>query len=198
MSTSNPNPNSSTPSPPRHSTEYHLFKRYASLTFLIAAPILIALPPRKLDLYTASLASAFLFSANHLTFDQTGTSIVDRLGARLRADHASPRILRDLPTQRAEEVREQMRRAREAARRREGGGEQGGGAEAEGWTEIGRRIWMGGEEEGWRQRRMEEERKALEEGKGYGGLIMDHVRDAMGMGRGGSDGENTTERDADS
>jgi hypothetical protein len=39
---------------------------------------------------------------------------------------------------------------------------------------------MGGEKSGWKERRLEEERKALEEGKGYGDLIMEHIREAFG------------------
>ncbi|KAL9086460.1 MAG: hypothetical protein Q9165_007076, partial [Trypethelium subeluteriae] len=39
------------------------------------------------------------------------------------------------------------------------------------------RIWMGGEGEDWKEKRMEEERRALEEGKGYSDVIMDQIRE---------------------
>ncbi|AEO62547.1 uncharacterized protein THITE_2106850 [Thermothielavioides terrestris NRRL 8126] len=80
-----------------------------------------------------------------------------------------------LPTERAVRNKELM----EAERRRR--------AEAEGRPYKGKdtrglweRLWMGGEEEGWKEKRLEEERKALESGKGYGGLIMDQVREVWG------------------
>ncbi|EER25238.1 hypothetical protein D8B26_007853 [Coccidioides posadasii str. Silveira] len=184
-----------------HSEDYLLFKRYASITFVVAAPILIALPPRKLDLYSVSLASAFFFSANYLTADQTGKSIMQRLGARFEGQKP-PSIFRDLPTERAEEVREQIRRAREAARQQEFQRQQAQkGAEKEDGgpvlAELGKKIWMGEETEGWKEKRMEEERKALEEGKGYGDLIMDHIRDAIGVNKYTSDSERTDEKNAE-
>jgi uncharacterized protein YdaU (DUF1376 family) len=37
------------------------------------------------------------------------------------------------------------------------------------------RFWMGDEKEGWKERRLEEERKALEEGKGYMDMIFEQV-----------------------
>lgn len=44
------------------------------------------------------------------------------------------------------------------------------------------RVWMAGETEGWKERRLEEERKALQEGKGYGDLIKEHVWDVWTWG----------------
>ncbi|EEP79999.1 predicted protein [Uncinocarpus reesii 1704] len=188
---SNPNANSDTTL--RHSDDYLRFKRYAAITFVVAAPVLIALPPRKLDLYTISLASAFLFSANHVVADQTGRSIMERLDARF-GGRKGPGMFSDLPTSRAEEVSQQIRLAREAARQPElqrQRAQQGGEQDKGGLTDLGKKVWMGGETEGWRERRMEEERKALEEGKGYGDLIMDHIRDAIGMEKDGSDQSST-------
>lgn len=37
------------------------------------------------------------------------------------------------------------------------------------------RLWMGDEKEGWQERRIEEEKRALEEGRSYGSLILDQV-----------------------
>ncbi|KAI1914238.1 hypothetical protein LOZ58_005973 [Ophidiomyces ophidiicola] len=191
---------STTTQPLPRSEEYNLFKRYASITFVIAAPVLIAVPPRKLDFYTISLASAFLFSANYLTADQTGRSIMDRLGARLQGPH-TPSMLKDLPTERAEEVREQLKKAREAARQhemRQSPLQQADQGPAGGLSDIGKQIWMGGEKEGWREKRIAEERKALEEGKGYGDLILDHIRDAIGVPKDVEHNENSSGNDTKS
>ena len=40
---------------------------------------------------------------------------------------------------------------------------------------MARKIWMGDETEGWKEQRMREEREALEEGRGYGSLIMEQI-----------------------
>lgn len=37
------------------------------------------------------------------------------------------------------------------------------------------KIWMGDEEPGWKERRLEEERKALEEGKSYTDMIFEQI-----------------------
>jgi hypothetical protein len=181
MTTNNPQPE-----PNIHSTreaDYLRFKHYAALTFLIASPVLIALPPRKLDHLTVLLAGAFCVSANHLTRERTGRSIVDRIEARIAK---APSLVSDLPSQRAQEVQAKLRAAREA-QIREGGlvGEELERLKARQAQEKGvaERIWMGGETEGWKERRLREEQKALEEGKGYGDLIKEHIWDVWTWGQ---------------
>jgi hypothetical protein len=56
-----------------------------------------------------------------------------------------------------------------------------------GLGKVAKAIWMGGETEDWRRKRAEEEKKALEEGIGYGGLIMRHIREAIGVDKTGED-----------
>lgn len=55
------------------------------------------------------------------------------------------------------------------------------------------RLWMGGEEEGWKERRLEEERKALEEGKGYTDMILEQIWEVWNWdkkkGKGGEEGK---------
>lgn len=98
-----------------HSTreaDYIRFKHYAALTFLIASPVLIALPPRKLDHLTVLLAGAFCVSANHLTRERTGRSIVERIEARITSTPSL--VMSDLPSQRAQEIQAKLRAARDA------------------------------------------------------------------------------------
>ena len=45
---------------------------------------------------------------------------------------------------------------------------------------LARKLWYGSESEGWKERRIREEREALEEGRGYGGLIGDAMREVFG------------------
>ncbi|GFF33091.1 hypothetical protein IFM46972_03771 [Aspergillus udagawae] len=164
--------------------DYIRFKHYAALTFLVASPVLIALPPRKLDHLTVLLTGAFCVSANHLTREHTGRSIVERIEARIAS---TPSLaISDLPSQRAQEVQAKLRAARDA-QIRQGGlvGEELEKLKARQAQEKGvaERIWMGGETEGWKERRLREEQKALEEGKGYGDLIKEHIWDVWTWGQ---------------
>lgn len=161
--------------------DYERFKTYTAYTFLVASPTLIALPPRKLDHLTVLLTGAFCISANHLTREHTGRSIVDRLESKLIR---RPTILRELPSTRAEEIQARLRASREK-QVREAMGEELEKLKAREAQEKGvaKRVWMGGEEEGWMERRLAEEKKAIEEGKGYGDLIMDHIWDVWNWGK---------------
>ncbi|KAJ5924240.1 hypothetical protein N7466_008427 [Penicillium verhagenii] len=164
--------------------DFEKFKKYTAYTFLVASPVLIALPPRKLDHLTVLLVGAFAFSANHVTREQTGRSIVDRIESRI----ARPRMkTSDLPSERAQEVQMRLRAAREA-QLREGGMpadeiEKWKALQAKQDQNIAQRVWLGGEKEGWMERRIQEEQKALEEGKGYGDLISEYVWDVWSWGK---------------
>ncbi|MCJ1403299.1 hypothetical protein MMC11_006522 [Xylographa trunciseda] len=182
------------PRPPAPSPNAFTSATHAlSLTLLVAAPLLVVLPPRKLDLYTFSLSSAWLVSANHLTTVRTGASIASHLSQRFA------RVGDGLPSERARHVQARLRaekeeRARVAdaerarrlgrdgqARMQQEEGEQGGVLAA------AEKLWMGGEEEGWKARRLREEQEALAEGKGYWDLIAEQVWEVWNWGR--QDGE---------
>ncbi|KAL1849728.1 hypothetical protein Plec18167_005283 [Paecilomyces lecythidis] len=167
--------------------DYIRFKNYAAMTFLVASPVLIAIPPRKLDHLTVLLTGAFLVSANHLTREHTGRSITERLEERISRVKAPTTAITDpLPSERAHEIQAKLRAAREAQLK-------SGGLVSEELERLKRqqqqeksaaeRIWMGDESPGWKERRLEEERKALEEGKGYGDLIMEHIWDVWNWGK---------------
>lgn len=54
------------------------------------------------------------------------------------------------------------------------------------------KIWMGDEKEGWRERRIEEEKKALEEGKTFSDMIYEQIWDVWNWDkkkRNGDDGK---------
>ncbi|KAL2864506.1 uncharacterized protein BJX67DRAFT_221514 [Aspergillus lucknowensis] len=170
--------------------DFQRFKNYAAITFLVASPVLIALPPRKLDHLTVLLTTAFAFSANHLTREHTGRSIVDRIESRLAYTNSSPKSpsstsssssflgIGDLPSERAKQVQERLRAAREGRMKEEGvPKEEMEKLKARQTQEKGvlQRAWMGNEEAGWKERRLQEEQKALDEGKGYGDLIKEHI-----------------------
>lgn len=168
--------------------DYIRFKRYAAWTFVVAAPVLIALPPRKLDLYTAALTGAFAVSASHLYQERTGRTITDAIGAKFQSQKEKrPGMLADLPSERAQEVQAKLRAARDA-QIRDGNGLVSDELEKlkarqQQDRSLGERIWMGNETEGWKERRLREEQKALDEGKGYWDLITDHIWDVWNWGK---------------
>lgn len=52
------------------------------------------------------------------------------------------------------------------------------------------KLWMGNEKEGWKERRIREEKERLARGDGYGSMIMSYVRDVWKGEKDGSTGEN--------
>ncbi|KAF2746218.1 hypothetical protein M011DRAFT_404576 [Sporormia fimetaria CBS 119925] len=144
-------------------------KRNLAIGGLIVCPILIALPPRKLDLYTFGLTLGFTGSAVHLY------------------NHARVSERYALPTESAREARRRkleadMEKTRQAQRE---------GRETEKKRSFLQKLWMGDEEEGWQERRLAAERKALEEGRGYQGVILDQIWEVWNWG--GKKGEKKEE-----
>lgn len=127
----------------------------ASLGMLILAPVLIAIPPRKLDLYTFALSGAFVASANRLVKERTGQGLLSQLpgaqAARAEQQTAKGRVLEEIV----------------------------GGDRIQGSLE--RRDRLTGAED-WKQKRLAEEREKLEAGEGYGGMIMDQIWNVWNWG----------------
>ena len=76
----------------------------------------------------------------------------------------------DLPTEQARETKRILAEEREKGRR---------ALEKQGEEEkslLGK-LWMGEEKEGWKERRLAEEKKALQEGKTYTDMIFEQIWD---------------------
>jgi hypothetical protein len=131
---------------------------------LFLAPVLIALPPRKMDLYTFSLAAAFVVSANHYTKERTGKGIWGHLPS---AGHL-PQRAREIQAQQQTQQRERV--ALPAQRP--------GGLEAK-----AKELWMGGETEGWKERRLREEQEKIARGEGYGSMITNQIWEVWNWGQ---------------
>ncbi|KAG0648630.1 hypothetical protein D0Z07_5082 [Hyphodiscus hymeniophilus] len=56
-----------------------------SLAALVVCPLVIALPPRKLDIYTGLLLTGTFLGGNQLAYEYTGRSFMARCRARLQA-----------------------------------------------------------------------------------------------------------------
>lgn len=181
----------------KRESDYFKFKRIAAWTFVVAAPVIIVLPPRKLDFNTVALSAAFAVSANHLYRDSNpaGRGFLDDMGVKYLGKSDEPprsqglsNLFNPLPTEKAQEVQNKLRAAKEAAIRNKNSEEELEKYKAARQFEdrsLPEKIWMGSETEGWKERRLREEQKALDEGKGYGDLIMDHIWDVWNWGKPG-------------
>ena len=132
---------------------YTTFVHNSALAGLIIAPILILLPPRKLDLYTFTLSGTFVISANQLFREKTGVGLLNYVsGARgQQGDVATSahRLLEEpIPNSRDTSSSVLEQRAKE--------------------------MWMGKEKD-WKEERLKEEQEKFAEGETRGGIIMDQV-----------------------
>jgi hypothetical protein len=65
-----------------------------------------------------------------------------------------------LPTEKAREMQRKMRDKAAVAKREKS---------------VLEKVWMGDEDEDWKEKRLRREREVLENGEGYGTLIMDQI-----------------------
>ncbi|RMJ23729.1 hypothetical protein PHISP_05409 [Aspergillus sp. HF37] len=164
----------------RREADYRRFKHYAAITCFIASPILIALPPRRLNTLSAIQVSAFGMSTNHLIREYTGQSVAGHIFSRISSSQ-------DLPSERAQAIQAKLRATRDAQIRDNGNtvGDELEKLQGQQQNDKGlaQRVWMGNETEDWKERRLQEEQKVLSEGKGYWDLIMRYISDAWSGGK---------------
>ncbi|RKU41883.1 hypothetical protein DL546_003892 [Coniochaeta pulveracea] len=165
------------------------FLHYAAIGIAVLGPIAYFTPSTRRGasstIQRAILASGSFYAINLLAFDYTGRSIIqrseDRWGKILgtNSSSGSSGLFDPLP-EKAKQTKIAMdaaRAAREAAlpeeeRRKL---EERRRAREEGKKGLISRIWYGGEDEDWKKKRLEEDQKAIQEGKGYGDIIMDQI-----------------------
>lgn len=183
-------------------TNVAILKRNLAIGLLVTCPILIALPPRKLDVYTFCLAGTTFISLNHLQKHTTGRSFLNRLGINDEGT-ISERIKEGanagagggLPTERARLYRQMLKEKKEA--------EMAGrtwtppksmddvksSEEKEKEKGVITGLLMGNAPDDWKERRDRKEREALERGDGIGTLIQDYFQEAMGYKKDDEDEE---------
>jgi hypothetical protein len=191
--------------------QYNTLITYTSLGALLLCPLLIALPPRKFDFYTVLLISGTAVGGNRVLREYTGRGITDRVPTlrRLVSDGNADSRLHN----------ERIGAIDERLGRRDFGTGIGGGASAEkGPTTAavaravqemkaadrahGEAPAEVGEEEAprrrkadWKLQRDAREKEALEDGRGYGGLIVDQIWEVWNWGRGTSGEEDGDEKE---
>jgi hypothetical protein len=178
-----------------------------SLAALIVCPLVMALPPRKFDIYTGLLMTGTFLGGNQLAYEYTGRSFLARCKARMQALQSLSSGENSLP-EKAKIMQVRLREEREMRdrmnREKQGlyanpGVEEKMEKESAVLDEVRRKreeeekerkergiigkVWMGGEPDDWKAKRDKREREALAEGRGYGGLIMDQIWEVWNWGK---------------
>ncbi len=143
---------------------YERIKYNFSLGLLVVCPLIIALPPRKLDFYTFGLGMCWVFAADQVVTARSGEGILENLAYRLQRSK-----MQKASSDKAKELQERLERAQLGGQGRERG--------------MVDKLWMGQEGENWKEKRMREEREAFEAGKGYSGIILDQIWEVWNGGK---------------
>lgn len=144
----------------------------------ILGPIALLMPPRRMGLQAMLLSGGTFWATNVLAYDWTGESMTQRFDRRWQTMFSS-----GLP-EKAKRTQELMRLERERREAMLPEAERKALQEAREKKEAASRgivskLWMGSEKEDWRQERARKEKETLENGEGYGTLIMDQVKEVF-------------------
>lgn len=152
---------------------------YMAMVCVVAGPVALFMPPRRVGLQAVFLASGTSYATNILAYDYTGESIYQRFVRRWDRALNGGLPEKALRTQELMRLERERREAAlpEAERRRLQQERERKERESRGPLAN---LWMGSEKETWREERARKEKEALDEGKGYGDLIVEHVKDAFG------------------
>ncbi|KKY33092.1 putative rhomboid family membrane protein [Diaporthe ampelina] len=154
----------------------------------ILGPIALFMPPRRMGLQAMLLSGGTFWATNVLAYDWTGESMTQRFDRRWQTMFAS-----GLP-EKAKRNQELMRLERERREALLPEAERMALQEAREKKEMASRgaisrLWMGGEKEDWRAERARKEKETLQNGEGYGTLIMDQVKEVFSGSKKGQDEE---------
>lgn len=143
----------------------------------IVAPIAMFLPPRRVGIQALVLSGTTFWTTSQLAYDWTGESIKQRFLRRVGAS-ANAVMATDLP-EKAKRTQELLRaeKARQEAALPENIKKRLDEERAKAKRSIAEKIWLGDAKDDWAEERKRKEKEALEDGRGYGGLIMDHIKE---------------------
>ncbi|OAL40345.1 hypothetical protein AYO20_00081 [Fonsecaea nubica] len=157
--------------------DYQSFLHTSTLVACFLAPALIALPPRKLDLYTFSLAGAFLGATNYQLRERTGLGYMGHASKRFDIGRTPFRDLETPASAHGEQLRRREHMVPEIT------GDNGTSA-----LQIkAREAWANRQNEDWKERRLKEEQEKLEQGEGYGNMIVDQIWEVWNQGEKNAD-----------
>jgi hypothetical protein len=153
---------------PAETVNYAKTLRNTAMVVAVACPLLMLLPPRKLDFFTAGLGITTVYSTNYLVRDSTGRSIQQHL-----TGYRPPVVPRgnvqtdEAHTQASDAIRLERQEALRASRERASIAEQ---------VEATKQAK-------WAQERNQEVQDALDVGKGFGDIIIDQVYEVWNWGK---------------
>lgn len=177
-----PSPSQSSETPTNNTaapkTETPPWLHNSAIGVAILGPIALLMPPRRVGLQALLLSGGTFWATNVLAYDWTGESMTQRFDRRWQTVFTN-----GLP-EKAKRNQELMRLERERREALLPEAERKALQEAREKKEIASRgivsrLWMGDEKEDWRKERARKEKETLENGEGYGTLIMDQVREVF-------------------
>jgi hypothetical protein len=134
----------------RINTDYTRFLNASTLAACVLAPVIIALPPRKLDLFTFSLCGAFLASSNYQFRERTGNGYFGWMSRPFIEKHE----------------RLQQRTAASDGKRL---------LDEKITVSVKGSVMGPVAREDWKMQRLREEQEKLDEGEGYADMIKDQI-----------------------
>lgn len=161
--------------------QFDRLKRNVAVAGVVICPIIAFLPPRKLDWYTFGLGTAWVLSADHVITVSTG---------KRSYQHFSFSAPNALPTERAREIQRTLKE-KDVVEQGKESLKEGENPKAAGFL---KRVWMGGEQEGWKERRLKEERDKLAQGESYQSMILDQIWEVWNWGGNKKNGEGESEK----
>jgi len=162
MATSEPEPDLAQQQ--RLTTDYGRFLHASTLAGCILAPVLIALPPRKVDLFTFSLSGAFIASANYQVRERTGLGIMGHASKPFISRASIRAQVEDDPSP----IATQHRILEEPA---------GSSIKSESSSILQTKA-----QDDWKAQRLREEQEKLDQGEGYGSMIADQIWQVWNQG----------------
>ncbi|TPX09661.1 uncharacterized protein E0L32_009134 [Thyridium curvatum] len=186
-----------------------------ALAATVLGPVGMLLPPRRADFKLVILTSGTFWGTSQLAYDYTGRSINQRFTDRFArwTDGGLPEAARkNQALMQAEKARRAAAAAAASAAQQQQTGaaatpaqqqQQDGSSSPSPVTDAllqkGEeekqgaltKLWMGGEKPGWKEARLAKEREAIEDGRGYWGLIVEQISDVVNWK--GSDGQKRDE-----
>ncbi|KAG9228051.1 hypothetical protein BJ875DRAFT_478541 [Amylocarpus encephaloides] len=162
----------------------------ASIAVVVLCPIVLALPPRKLDAYSAALVSLTFVGGNQLAQEYTGRSILTRI--QHFGTERPPRAEAPIPI--SENALAQSMQERIALGKDKMSGKpnsepftkDGAALSSQILDEVARKQIIDGQKRiakpAWKEERDRKEKEMLEEGKGYGDLISEQIWEVWNWG----------------
>lgn len=160
------------PPPPDETRKYINLLHNTAIFAVVACPVLAFLPPRKFDAYTFGLGGATLFSANYLLREQTGRSAWQHITGRgLQPVLQSPMESNIISNTEQANLNRELRYANQEMKR----------LQSEKPPSIAESVHR--KRDVWKVEREKEIMEDIEEGKGFGDMIMDQIWEVWNWGK---------------